>query len=117
MIATIVGAVYPVLSLAAVICLVVASNIRRWRGLRLTRTRRAVLVAINDLDRPTDLAIYNATGYGPGRVYPALDVLLQAGWIGRRAEPSHTADQSTQVVYHLTYRGQLGTGFHTKDHS
>ncbi|MEU9245833.1 hypothetical protein [Streptomyces sp. NPDC048385] len=114
---TVVGEAYSVLSLAAVVVLVVAARVRQRREPRLTRTRHAVLDAIHELDRPTALAIYQATGYGPGRVYPALDVLLQAEWIAGRTDPGTSADQTSRVVYHVTYRGQRGAGLHTKDHS
>ncbi|MFJ3794973.1 hypothetical protein ACIPSJ_01655 [Streptomyces sp. NPDC090088] len=82
----------------------------------MTRTHRAVLTAIASTDRPTDLAIHEATGYGPDRIYRALHMLQQAGWIRVRTDaPTAAAEDAWSIYYHLTDRGLRGAGLHTKD--
>jgi DNA-binding MarR family transcriptional regulator len=78
---------------------------------RLTRRRLAVLAAIHDQGEAAPSGICHATGYGPGTVYPALDVFERAGWIGRKPHPTRRGVS----VYHLTFRGQLGAGLPQKD--
>jgi DNA-binding IclR family transcriptional regulator len=73
---------------------------------RLTRRRVAVLTAIHEAGDAAPSMICHATGYGPGTVYPALDVLQRVGWVARKPHPTRPGVS----VYHLTLRGQLGSG-------
>lgn len=79
----------------------------------LTRRRLAILTAIHDQGQAAPSSICHATGYGPGTVYPALDVFERAGWVGRKPHPTRRGVS----VYHLTYRGQLGAGLQPKDNT
>ena len=63
----------------------------RENGLRVTPAIRVVLAAIVEAppgDPPWGFTLCEQTGLGPGRVYPALDKLLTAGWITARWESS-----------------------------
>ncbi|MEU3683738.1 MarR family winged helix-turn-helix transcriptional regulator [Streptomyces sp. NPDC030592] len=73
----------------------------------ITRGVHRVLTAIHDAPAPpTGLEICRATGKGSGTVYPILDRLGRAGWIGSRPHPTRDG----AWVYHLTYLGQLRAG-------
>lgn len=73
----------------------------------ITRRQRRILEAIHTADQaPSTLAICKATGYGSGSVYPILERLLLAGWIGGKPHPTVPG----WTVYHLTMRSQLRTG-------
>lgn len=74
--------------------------------IRLTRRRLAVLAAIHEQGETAPSGICHATGYGPGTVYPALDIFEQVGWIGHKPHPTRPGAR----LYHLTLRGQIGAG-------
>ena len=78
---------------------------------RLTRRRLAVLAAIHENGEAPPSTICHATGFGPGTVYPALDVFERAQWIGRKPHPTRRGVS----VYHLTLRGQIGAGLQPKE--
>lgn len=84
--------------------------------IRITRRMRRVLDAINTLDQAWGFAICQASGLGPGAVYPALDRLLEAGWIGSRIEASPPQGRPPRTFYHLTLRGQMGSGIRPPAH-
>jgi hypothetical protein len=78
---------------------------------------RVTLVIVDVLDvimgAPQDdpawgLRICEATGHGPGTVYPALDRLLKAGWIEDRWEQSAPADRPRRRLYTITSMGRAG---------
>lgn len=55
-------------------------------AVRLQRKIRRILAAIHTAQRPlTGLELADVTCHGPGTLYPALDRLMEAGWIERRA--------------------------------
>ncbi|MEU6597900.1 MarR family winged helix-turn-helix transcriptional regulator [Streptomyces flaveolus] len=78
---------------------------------RITPRRLAVLAAIHEQGETPPSGICHATGYGPGTVYPVLDIFERAGWIGRKPHPTRRGVS----LYHLTLRGQLGAGLQPKD--
>jgi PadR family transcriptional regulator PadR len=60
-------------------------------------------------DDPTwGLRICEATGHGPGTVYPALDRLMKAGWIEDRWEDPVPADRPRRRFYAVTSVGRVG---------
>jgi DNA-binding transcriptional regulator PaaX len=78
---------------------------------------RVTLVIMDVLDvvmsAPQDdpawgLRICEATGHGPGTVYPALDRLMKAGWIEDRWEDSEPADRPRRRFYTITSVGRAG---------
>jgi PadR family transcriptional regulator PadR len=78
---------------------------------------RVTLVIIDVLDvimsAPEDdpawgLRICEATGHGPGTVYPALDRLMKAGWIEDRWEDPAPADRPRRRFYAITSVGRAG---------
>lgn len=77
---------------------------------RLTRRVRRVISALHTLDEPWGLAICRTTQLGPGTVYPILERLAWAGWIGSRVEANPAAGRPPRTFYHLTLRGQMGAG-------
>lgn len=77
---------------------------------RLTGKTRRVLEAIHTLDQPWGLSICRETGLGSGTVYPTLERLKKAGWIGSRVEASPVAGRPPRTFCHLTLRGQIGAG-------
>jgi DNA-binding MarR family transcriptional regulator len=79
--------------------------------LTLTRRRLAVLKAIHENGEAAPSTICHATGFGPGTVYPALDIFERAEWIGWKPDPIRKGAR----LYHLTFRGQLGAGLQPKD--
>lgn len=78
--------------------------------IRITRKVRRVIDAIHSLDQAWGLAICQATGFGPGTVYPILDRLHAVGWIVRRVEGQAAPGRPPRTIYHLTMRGQLAAG-------
>ena len=52
------------------------------------------------------LQICEQTGYGTGTVYPALDRLLQAGWIEDRWEDPPPEDRPRRRYYTVTSAGR-----------
>jgi PadR family transcriptional regulator PadR len=78
---------------------------------------RVTLVIMDVLDvimsAPQDdpawgLRICEATGHGPGTVYPALDRLMKAGWIEDRWEEPAPADRPRRRFYTITSIGRAG---------
>ena len=78
---------------------------------------RVTLVIMDVLDvimsAPQDdpawgLRICEATGHGPGTVYPALDRLMKAGWIEDRWEDPVPADRPRRRFYAITSAGRAG---------
>jgi PadR family transcriptional regulator, regulatory protein PadR len=78
---------------------------------------RVTLVIMDVLDvimsAPQDdpawgLRICDATGHGPGTVYPALDRLMKAGWIEDRWEHPVPADRPRRRFYAITSVGRAG---------
>lgn len=81
------------------------------------RRIRVTLVIMNVLDvimsAPQDdpawgLRVCEATGHGPGTVYPALDRLMAAGWIEDRWEEPVPADRPRRRLYSITSAGRAG---------
>ncbi|MEU8642234.1 PadR family transcriptional regulator [Streptomyces sp. NPDC048674] len=79
-------------------------------SVRVTRKVRRTALAIHTLDQPSGLAICRETGLGSGTVYPILDRLLAAGWVGATIEVVPRRGAPSRTVYHLTLRGQMGAG-------
>jgi len=52
------------------------------------------------------LRLCEGTGYGTGTVYPALDKLLQAGWIADTWEEPQPMDRPRRRFYCLTGHGR-----------
>jgi DNA-binding PadR family transcriptional regulator len=78
---------------------------------------RVTLVILDVLDvimsAPSDdpawgLRICEATGHGPGTVYPALDRLMKAGWIEDHWEDPVPADRPRRRFYAITSAGRAG---------
>jgi hypothetical protein len=78
---------------------------------------RVTLVIVDVLDvimsAPLDdpawgLRICEATGHGPGTVYPALDRLMKAGWIEDHWEEPAPADRPRRRFYTITSAGRAG---------
>jgi DNA-binding MarR family transcriptional regulator len=82
--------------------------------IRVTRRTRRILAAIHTLDQPWGLTICRASGLGPGTVYPILERLREAGWIGTRTETA-APDRPPRTVYHLTLQGQTAAGLTPKE--
>lgn len=58
------------------------------------------------LDDPAwGLRICEATGHGPGTVYPALDRLMKVGWIEDHWEEPAPADRPRRRFYSITSAG------------
>jgi PadR family transcriptional regulator len=77
--------------------------------LRLTQTVMDVLdiLANSPPDNPAwGLRLCQATGYGTGTVYPALDRLLRAGWIKDYWEDPAPADRPRRRFYEITSTGR-----------
>ncbi|MFG2425408.1 helix-turn-helix transcriptional regulator [Streptomyces sp. NPDC048448] len=56
------------------------------------------------------MSICRESGLGSGTVYPILERLREAGWIGYLVEANPAPGRLPRTFYHLTYRGQLGAG-------
>lgn len=56
------------------------------------------------------LRLCEQTGHGPGTIYPALDRLLQAGWITDHWEEPPPADRPRRRYYTVTAEGR--TAYH-----
>lgn len=52
------------------------------------------------------LQLCEATGYGTGTIYPALDRLLKAGWIEDRWEEPSPEDRPRRRYYQITAAGR-----------
>jgi PadR family transcriptional regulator, regulatory protein PadR len=57
-------------------------------------------------DPPWGLRICEQTGYGTGTIYPALDRLMNAGYIADRWEDPPPADRPRRRYYELTATGR-----------
>lgn len=79
--------------------------------IRLTRRRLAVLAAIHEQGETAPSGICHATGYGPGTVYPILDIFERVGWISHMPHPTRPGAR----LYHITLRGQTGAGLDPKE--
>jgi PadR family transcriptional regulator PadR len=53
------------------------------------------------------LRLCEVTGYGTGTIYPALDRLLQAGWIEDRWEEPAPPDRPRRRYYFITAAGRV----------
>lgn len=76
------------------------------RSHRVTDAMRDVLTVIADTDPGTPawgLSICEATGRGPGDVYPALDRLMKAGLITDQWEDPPPADRLRRRLYHPAF--------------
>ena len=74
----------------------------------------AVIMDILDVitNSPSDnpawgLRLCEATGYGTGTVYPALDRMLKAGWIEDKWEEPAPADRPRRRYYEITAPGRV----------
>lgn len=83
--------------------------------LRITRKVRLVAQAVHTLDQPWGLAICRETRLGSGTVYPILERLAWARWIGSHTEENPPAGRPARTFYHLTLRGQMGAGLEPKE--
>lgn len=52
------------------------------------------------------LRLCEVTGYGTGTIYPALDRLLNVGWVEDRWEDPPPPDRPARRYYHITAVGQ-----------
>jgi len=78
--------------------------------IRLTAVIMDILDVISNSppDNPAwGLRLCEATGYGTGTVYPALDRLLQAGWIEDKWEEPAPADRPRRRYYEITSAGRV----------
>jgi DNA-binding PadR family transcriptional regulator len=73
----------------------------------------AVIMDILDVltNAPSDspawgLQLCEQTGYGTGTVYPALDRLMKAGWIGDHWEDPPPEDRPRRRFYEITSTGR-----------
>ena len=57
-------------------------------------------------DQAWGLKLCEQTGHGTGTIYPALDRLLQAGWIEDRWEEPTPADRPRRRYYTVTADGR-----------
>lgn len=67
-----------------------------------------VIMSAPEDDPAWGLRICEATGHGPGTVYPALDRLMKAGWIEDRWEDPVPADRPQRRLYTITSAGRAG---------
>jgi PadR family transcriptional regulator PadR len=84
---------------------------------RMSAKRLRVTMVILDIldllmDAPPDdpvwgLKLCEQTGHGTGTIYPALDRLLQAGWIQDRWEEPAPADRPRRRYYEITADGRV----------
>ena len=65
-----------------------------------------VLMNAPDDDPVRGLKLCEHTGHGTGTIYPALDRLLQAGWIEDRWEEPTPADRPRRRYYTVTADGR-----------
>ena len=76
---------------------------------RLTAVIMDVLDVITNSppDSPAwGLRLCEATGYGTGTIYPALDRLMKAGWITDHWEDPPPADRPRRRFYEMTSTGR-----------
>jgi DNA-binding PadR family transcriptional regulator len=57
-------------------------------------------------DPPWGLSICDATGHGPGSVYPVLQKLLKAGWLEDHWEDPQPEDRPRRRFYTITDAGR-----------
>jgi PadR family transcriptional regulator len=77
--------------------------------IRLTAVIMEILdvLASSPLDEPPwGLRLCEQTGYGTGTVYPALDRLLNIGWIEDRWEEPPPVDRPRRRYYFITSTGR-----------
>jgi DNA-binding PadR family transcriptional regulator len=67
-----------------------------------------VIMSAPENDPAWGLRICEATGHGPGTVYPALDRLMKAGWIEDRWEEPAPADRPRRRLYTIASVGRAG---------
>lgn len=67
-----------------------------------------VIMSAPDDDPSWGLRICEATGHGPGTVYPALDRLMKAGWIEDCWEEPAPDDRPRRRLYTITSVGRAG---------
>jgi PadR family transcriptional regulator, regulatory protein PadR len=65
-----------------------------------------VLAASPPEDPAWGLLLCEATGYGPGTVYPALNRLLKAGWIEDHWQDPPPEDRPRRRFYRITSTGR-----------
>jgi PadR family transcriptional regulator PadR len=65
-----------------------------------------VLMSAPPNDPAWGLKMCEQTGHGTGTIYPALDRLLQAGWIEDRWEEPAPADRPRRRFYNVTSVGR-----------
>ena len=65
-----------------------------------------VLMSAPPDDPAWGLKMCEQTGHGTGTIYPALDRLLQAGWIEDRWEEPAPADRPRRRFYNVTSVGR-----------
>jgi PadR family transcriptional regulator PadR len=85
-------------------------------GCRMTARRLRVTMVILDIldvlmNAPLDdpawgLKLCEQTGHGTGTIYPALDRLLQAGWIEDKWEEPAPEDRPRRRYYTVTAEGR-----------
>jgi PadR family transcriptional regulator PadR len=86
--------------------------------IRMTMVTMDVLDVI--MNAPVDdpawgLRVCEQTGYGTGTVYPALDRLKKAGWIGDRWEEPAPEDRPRRRFYAITSAGRAEYAAALKD--
>lgn len=67
-----------------------------------------VIMSASPDDPAWGLRICEATDYGSGTVYPALDRLMKAGWIQDHWEDPAPADRPRRRFYTITSTGRAG---------
>jgi PadR family transcriptional regulator, regulatory protein PadR len=77
--------------------------------IRLTAVIMDVLDVLTNLppdDPAWGLRLCEVTGYGTGTIYPALDRLMNAGWITDHWEDPPPGDRPPRRFYELTSNGR-----------
>jgi PadR family transcriptional regulator PadR len=82
------------------------SSARRIRVTMVILDVLDVLMNAPDDDPVWGLKLCEHTGHGTGTIYPALDRLLQAGWIEDRWEEPTPADRPRRRYYTVTADGR-----------
>jgi PadR family transcriptional regulator, regulatory protein PadR len=81
------------------------------KRLRVTRTIEDILDVLMNMrpeDRVWGLKLCQQTGLGTGTIYPALDRLLNAGWIEDWWEEPQPVDRPRRRYYAITADGRAG---------
>jgi PadR family transcriptional regulator PadR len=75
-----------------------------------------VITSSSSDDLAWGLRICEATGYGTGTIYPALDRLMKAGWIADHWEDPAPEDRPRRRYYEMTSAGreQYAEGLRTR---